>query len=54
MSEVSNDYLDYVYGEQHAEDLERARQSLFLSDMGAFLASFVAFDVAGAGSRMPK
>ena len=54
MSEVSNNYLDYVYGEQHAEDLERARQSLFLSDMGAFLASFVAFDVAGAGSRMPK
>ena len=44
----SNGYLSYLYGEQHAEDLERARRALFVSNVGALVASLAAFDSTDA------
>ena len=54
MSDINtHDYLRHLYSEQHAQDLERARRALFLSDVGAMVASisaFTLFDTFGTAS----
>ena len=55
MSDTANDdYLCHLYGEQYAEDLERLRRDLFVSDMGALVASIAAFNSASAARQSMK